>query len=48
MGALIRAFDWSSTPLGPILGWPQSLKTTVDIILRSPFPWSRCGGGTAS
>ena len=47
MGALIRAFDWSSTPLGPILGWPQSLKTTVDIILRSPVPlvtlWGRHG-----
>ena len=47
MGALIRAFDWSSTSLGPILGWPQSLKTTVDIVLRSPVPlvtlWGRHG-----
>ena len=38
LGALIRAFDWSRTPLGPIAGWPQSLKTAVDIVLRSPVP----------
>lgn len=36
MAARIRAFDWSSTPLGPILLWPQSLKTVVDIMLASP------------
>ncbi|HVV95081.1 MAG TPA: PAS domain S-box protein [Hyphomicrobiales bacterium] len=38
MGALIRAFDWSRTSLGPRSGWPQSLKTTVDLLLRSPVP----------
>lgn len=38
LGALMRAFDWSTTPLGPIDGWPQSLKTTVGILLRSPIP----------
>ena len=27
MGDLIRAFDWSKTPVGSIYGWPQSLKT---------------------
>ena len=47
MGALIRAFDWSKTSLGPIAGWPQSLKTTVDLLLRSPVPivllWGRDG-----
>jgi PAS domain S-box-containing protein len=37
-GALVRAFDWSTTPLGPISGWPQSLRTSVDIVLRSPVP----------
>jgi PAS domain S-box-containing protein len=36
MGALIRAFDWSRTPLGPIAGWPQSLRTAVDVVLQSP------------
>ena len=47
MGALIRAFDWARTPLGPIAGWPQSLRTAVDIVLRSPVPlvmlWGRDG-----
>jgi PAS domain S-box-containing protein len=38
MGALMRAHDWASTSLGPISGWPQSLKTTVGILLRSPVP----------
>lgn len=38
MGARIRAFDWSATPLGPIEGWPQSLKTATGILLRSPVP----------
>lgn len=37
MGARMRAFDWSSTPLGPPSIWPQSLKTTVRILLSSRF-----------
>ena len=37
-GALIRAFDWSKTPLGPIADWPQSLRTAVDVVLQSPAP----------
>lgn len=37
-GELIRAFDWTSTSLGPISAWPQSLKTTVATLLRSPVP----------
>jgi PAS domain S-box-containing protein len=38
LAQLIAALDWASTPLGPIAGWPQSLKTTVGLILRSPVP----------
>jgi PAS domain S-box-containing protein len=38
MGALIRAHDWSATPLGPPGRWPQSLKTAVDLVLGSPLP----------
>lgn len=34
----MRAFDWSATPLGPMTAWPQSLKTTVAILLRSTVP----------
>ncbi len=37
MGALIRAFDWSRTSLGPIESWPSSLLETVSICLRSRF-----------
>lgn len=38
MGERVRDFDWSSTPLGPIEEWPQSLKTAVRILLTSRFP----------
>jgi two-component sensor histidine kinase len=37
-GQLIRSFDWSKTPLGPISGWPQSLKTMTHMLLLSPVP----------
>ena len=38
LGALIRAKDWSRTPLGPSESWPQSLKTTLGILLNSRYP----------
>jgi PAS domain S-box-containing protein len=38
MGERIRAFDWARTPLGPIDSWRQSLRTAVDVVLRSPVP----------
>jgi len=38
MGALISAFDWSMTPLGPLASWPQSLKTTVGMMVAAPNP----------
>lgn len=38
MGEMIRALDWSKTPLGPAENWPQSLKTSVSICLNSRFP----------
>ena len=37
MGALMRAKDWSRTPLGPIETWPQSLRTVVQIMLGSRY-----------
>src|SRR5215470_17311004 len=37
MGALIRATDWSRTPLGPVEAWPQSLRTAVGIMLSSRY-----------
>jgi PAS domain S-box-containing protein len=38
MGALIRAMDWSATPLGSLAEWPQSLRTSVSLCLSSTFP----------
>jgi len=35
MGALIRAKDWSKTPLGPMSQWPQSLRSALSILLPS-------------
>jgi len=37
-GALISAYDWSCTPLGALESWPQSLRTAVNLLLRSPVP----------
>jgi PAS domain S-box-containing protein len=38
MAALVRAKDWSDTPLGPPDTWPQSLRTAAGICLSSRFP----------
>ena len=38
MGALIRAFNWETTTLGPIRDWPQSLRTALGILLNSRYP----------
>jgi hypothetical protein len=38
MGARMRAHDWMTSPLGPPERWPQSLRTTVSLILNSRFP----------
>jgi PAS domain S-box-containing protein len=36
-GALVRAMDWSTTPLGPVAAWPQSLRTAVSVALYTDF-----------
>jgi hypothetical protein len=38
LSRLIQEHDFSQTPLGPIEGWPQSLKTSVNLILNSQHP----------
>jgi PAS domain S-box-containing protein len=38
MANLIRAHDWSTTPLGPLAGWSETLIATVNMALHSPFP----------
>jgi PAS domain S-box-containing protein len=38
MTRLIAAFDWSTTPIGALAGWPAPMKVMVGFILRSPAP----------
>ena len=38
MGAQIRAHAWERTPLGPPARWPQSLRTTVRVLLSTGHP----------
>ena len=44
MGERMRAVDWSTTPLGPLERWPQSLKISVRIMLDSGYPMAICWG----
>lgn len=47
MAQRIRAFDWSTTDLGPIDTWSTSLTCAVQMLLASPVPmvmlWGRAG-----
>ncbi|MBC3247531.1 response regulator [Pseudomonas lurida] len=47
MAQRIRAFDWSTTELGPIDKWPCSLSSAVQMLLASPMPmvmlWGKVG-----
>src|ERR1700722_12638806 len=38
MAALVRAYDWGSTPLGAIDTWSIELLTVVNLTLSSPAP----------
>ncbi len=38
MADRVRAYDWSSTPLGPIESWSAELITIVNLTLSSPSP----------
>ena len=38
MAQRMRDVDWAKTPLGPVENWPQSLKTSVRIMLTSRQP----------
>ena len=37
-GAVLRAKDWSATPLGPVASWPASLCTVLGLVLNSNVP----------
>ncbi|ALK97429.1 diguanylate cyclase [Massilia sp. WF1] len=47
LGKMIDSFDWSGTSVGPVSRWPAAMRTTLDLILRSPVPiatlWGRDG-----
>ncbi|KAL1672325.1 hypothetical protein EV122DRAFT_271710 [Schizophyllum commune] len=38
IATLLRTFDWSSTPLGPREGWPQSLISAVGLCMSAAYP----------
>lgn len=38
MGEIIRSHNWAASAVGPVDSWPQSLKTSLSIILHSKFP----------
>ena len=38
MAQRMRAYDWSTSPIGAINYWPQSLKTAIGIMLNSRYP----------
>lgn len=44
MAGLIRSFDWSQTPVGPLDRWPVSLRTVVDTLVASRFPMALLWG----
>ncbi|WP_313537490.1 PAS domain-containing protein [Sphingomonas sp.] len=44
LGRMVAQHDWAQTAIGPIQGWPESLKTTVGIILLSPLPMALLWG----
>src|SRR3954470_6923670 len=44
MGALIKARDWSATPLGAIETWSGTLKTTLALALCAPVPMALLWG----
>jgi len=44
MPARMRALDWSATQLGPVEQWPQTLRTSVRIVLDSACAMAICWG----
>jgi signal transduction histidine kinase/DNA-binding response OmpR family regulator len=38
MGALIRTFDWSKTPIGSMANWSPTLRVMIPVLLANRFP----------
>lgn len=47
-GKIIRSIDWSTTPVGAPATWPQSLQTTIRIVLHSHVPMLIAWGPTGT
>jgi PAS domain S-box-containing protein len=45
MATAIREFSWEQTSVGPMTAWPQSLYTTLNIMINSRFPMFLWWGG---
>jgi hypothetical protein len=39
MGERIRAFDWSTTSIGPAETWSPALRMMIRFLLANRFPW---------
>jgi len=44
LAELERETDWAQSPLGPMSGWPVSLKTSAGLVLGSCFPMTLLWG----
>ncbi len=44
MSDLMRGFDWSTTPLGHVTTWSETLLASVNLFLGSRFPMCLCWG----
>jgi PAS domain S-box-containing protein len=44
LGELIRATDWTDTPLGSRDRWPLSMRTVVNLVVESQFPMALLWG----
>lgn len=38
MAQVIRAYDWSASPLGPLASWPRELRSGLNCSLQMKFP----------
>jgi signal transduction histidine kinase/ActR/RegA family two-component response regulator len=38
MATLMRAHDWSATPVGPVRNWPPPLRTVIRLLLNTRHP----------
>jgi signal transduction histidine kinase len=47
MGVLMRAYDWSASPVGPPIDWPPSLRIAIRLMLNTRHPvhlmWGKTG-----